>query len=390
MRLSNCGSESVFENLSDRQKLLIERLIEFGRMASERELPFDVVEILGFGSFFRGKERPKDVDLFLRCERQPLRTDFVRFIGLLRKVRYDPEYQGAYETPKEAMRVLYERSDAPRLPGFNDGELEQQRFCEWLDGYSWNMLYPQTIHEQAGMNLPDDFAKRLVRRRVPNLNVVSFVNHDDPAPMSALRCGFTVSVWSKDRLEVSTNLAELLSPERLTQNTLQELRYFEVQFPAVQAELKLLEAEIELLFRIAFPQSPPQRTWEWHEEWVKDREELRDLKKVRDKARRAADRFDNEDWGSPISPPYMALTHKRALAMTESLRKEIKDAYQKIDLLEELQGSLARYQSGNADSSDPVENFVATDVLSRGNARQRKRMEALLVEIGIPIRQRPG
>jgi len=378
----------VLEHLSDRQNLLIERLVELGRMASDHELPFDVVEILGFGSFFRGKDRPKDVDLFLRCERQPLRPDFERFIALLRKVRYDPEFQGAYETPKDAMRVLYERTDAPRLPGFNDGELEQQRFCGWLDGYSWNMLYPQTINEQAGMNLPDEFAKRLVKRRVPNLNVVSFVNHDDPAPMSALRCGFTVPVWSKDRPDVSTNLVELLSPDRLTQNTLQELRYFEVQFPAVKAELKLLEAEIELLFRIAFPQSPPRRTWEWHEEWVKDREELRDLKKVRDKARRAADRFDDEEWGSSIPTPYMALAHKRALAMTESLRKEIKDVYQKIDLLEELQASLARYQSGNADCSGPVHEFVATDVLSRGNARQRKQMQALLAEMGIPIPNR--
>jgi hypothetical protein len=46
------------------QKLLLSRLVTLGEQALKRQLPVEVTEIFGFGSFFPGKQGPKDVDLF--------------------------------------------------------------------------------------------------------------------------------------------------------------------------------------------------------------------------------------------------------------------------------------------------------------------------------------
>ena len=49
--------------LTKRQSVLFERLVKLGELAVKDVLPVKVTSIKGFGSFFRGKPSPKDVDL---------------------------------------------------------------------------------------------------------------------------------------------------------------------------------------------------------------------------------------------------------------------------------------------------------------------------------------
>ena len=378
----------MLSGLTDRQELLIERLSALADMASARSLPMDVVEIVGFGSFFRGKPRPKDMDLFIRCVARPVRPDFERFAGLLKTIRKEPTYQERFNTPKEAMDFEYRRQNAPRLPGFDDGELERGRFCDWLDGYSWNMMYPDNLWEQVGIDFPEGYTKRMIKRRLPNLNIVEFVSAGDTEPLVGLRSGFRVSLWTTEKRDTVANLTAALAPERIMENTLRDLRSFEVQLPAIKAEIVLLRAEIDLMFRIIRPQSPAQPKWIWHNEWSRDHPELRDAQRLHRNKESVAEEFIKEGWKMPVPTEYFTLTHGKALAMTERLRKEIKGLHETVEMLKEVQASLAFYQSGNARGGYTVHDFVPIDVLSRGNARRRKAKEIFLKELGIKIPNR--
>lgn len=369
--------------LTDRQEVLIERLVGLSGLAASVALPLDVLEIRGFGSFFRGKGRPKDVDLIFRCHRRPHRPDFARFLELLKKIRFDQTYQDRYDNPRDAMDAAYRASDQPRLPGFDDSEVEQARFRDWLHGHTWNMLHARTMFDDSRITSSEEYAKRMVKRLFPNLNVMDFLNATDSH--DCIRHGFTVQVWSRECPDTRANLADLLSEDRLNENTLHELRYFEKQLPVVQAEAELLRTEIGLLLLIARPESPGKGTYDWLEGWEKDREELKDLNDRLRHATAEAQRFDDADRGSPIPPEYYSLGHRKALAMTENMRKEIKRLYQSIELLKVVQWSLAKYQSGSYPSEHSAQVFAAIDALSQGNARERKLMENTLKELEIPI-----
>jgi hypothetical protein len=301
-------------------------------------------------------------------------------LELLKKVRFDQTYQDQHANPQDA---VYRASDDPRLPGLDDSEVERARFREWLHGHTWNMLHARTMVDDSRITSSEEYAKRMVKRRFPNLNVMEFGNANDSS--DHIRHGFTVEVWSRERPDVRANLAELLSEDRLNENTLQELRYFEKQLPVVQAEAELLRTEIGLLLLIARPSAPAKDTYAWLETWEKDREELRDLTERVRLATAEAHRFDDAERGSPVPPEYYALGHRKALAMTEHMRKEIKRLNQSMELLKVVQWSLAKYQSGSFRSEHSAKMFAAIDALTQGNARERKPMKGVLTELGIPV-----
>lgn len=109
--------------------------------AEREELPFDVIQILSFGSFFRGKESPTDVDPVLRVACHPAR--FTLFHELIEKLRLTPHYEEAFATPREALlHVCATEASATKWPA-----RQRERFTtmhsHWLDGYTWNMLQSQ-------------------------------------------------------------------------------------------------------------------------------------------------------------------------------------------------------------------------------------------------------
>ncbi len=278
--------------------------------ARSRTLPRLVPEIVGFGSFFRGKPRPKDVDLFVRCVGRPLRPDFARFAELLKAIRLVPSYQEQFQTPKEAMDAEYRRQDAPRLPGFDDGEVERGRFCEWLESYSWNMMYPDNMGEQVGIYFPEGYTKRMVKRRLPNINVVQFISADDEEPLAGLRSGFRVSLWTAEKAghgrQPGGGSCARAGHGKTRFATFDRLKFNS----SITAEVALLRAEIDLMFRIIRPQSPPEATWVWHKQWSHDHAELCDAQQLhREKGMRPRVTFLLEERAKPVPAEYYALTH---------------------------------------------------------------------------------
>ena len=153
--------------LTARQRTLFDRLVTLGNWATAGKFPFRITEILGFGSFFRGKSTPRDVDLVLRVQRPDYIPQFARFIELLNEIRSDPAFQNKFSGPREALLDVLKRRSGKLLPGFEDSDRSPALYGSWLEGYSWSMLFPRTIHAECAITSPDGFARRLLRREFP-------------------------------------------------------------------------------------------------------------------------------------------------------------------------------------------------------------------------------
>lgn len=373
-------------DLTKRQRVLFERLVGLAPLIQSGGVPLVVVEVLGFGSFFRGKTDARDVDLMFRCRRHPPRPDFARFSTLLEKIRYERAYQEQFASPEEAIDAAYRAADSPRLPGFDDSEVERTRFRDWLHGHTWNMLHAKSIHDESRIKSPEEFARRGVKRHLPNLNVMQFLNEDDSR--HAIRCGFTVRLWSSEHPDIESLLAEALSEERVYENTLQELRYFEKQLPVLQADANLLQVGIATLLAKRKPEMPAKHPYSWLEAFEKECVDLQPHKDRLRLARSKAVKFDDRERGSPVPSKYLSLGYPKASAKTEKMRKEIKGLYQRIEQLKVVQWSLALYLSGDFPTDHSIESFTGIHALDQGSKKDRKLMEPLLIELGIPIPER--
>lgn len=371
--------------LTKRQQVLFDRLVMLGDWASTGELPLDVLEIRGFGSFFRGTASPKDVDLFIRCHLHPPRPDFERFLKLLKTIRFDSDHDERFSTPKEALLFEHESTDTPWLPGIDNGEIERRRFGEWLEGYSWNMLNPQTIQQELSVESPVDYMKRMVKRRLPKLSIVQFLGPQDTAERGlGIRCGFTVSIWSKERPDMRANLEALLSEQAVTENTLRDLAYFEAQIPMMHAKVALMRAEVDQLLVTGREPKPVEPHWKWLEAWSEKQDSLRDAKEHLQHAEKVAHRFDDEEWGTAEPPAeFTALSHREAVTKADELRQELKGLYQAMVGLKDVRNCLSFYQSGCAKTDLPPREYVVAEMLSTGSARAKQRAAEFLQELGL-------
>lgn len=369
---------------TDRQQVLFDRLVTLGEWATSGELPLKVLEITGFGSFFRGKPRPHDVDLILRVQRPDHLPEFDRFVALIYSIRNDWDLEDLCPNPTDAVHHLHSARDQ-RVLGVTDRDV--RRFGRWLGGYSWKMLRPQTIMQDLGLAAPEEYAKRMVKRELPNLNVIEFLNPNENQPrMVGLRCGFTVSIWSANAPDTASNLDRLLSDQCVTENVMRELAYFEVQLPLVRAHVALLRAKLDLLLQATRQQKTAESHWQWLEEWSKNQEALRKPQSDYDDADRAAAAYDDEQWGLGISPSNARpLSRQKAITEADRTRQEIKACYQEVDILEKALGYLAYYQSGAAEATLSAKEYVVTEMLGQGRVTQRKNVAACLREMGLPV-----
>lgn len=367
--------------LSERQQILFERLVTLGEWATKGELPSQVLEIRGFGSFFRGKPRPSDVDLILRVQRPDHLPEFDRFITLVKSVRYDWKLEKRFPTPQEALDRLRSNGDKRCTEATDD---EYRKFLNWIEPYSWNMLRPDTIHKECSFEAPEDYAKRMVKRQLPNLNIVMFQNPDDTEirPVG-LRCGFTVLLWSTKFTDTAANLNSLLAEQTVVDNLQQEMAYFNVQIPKVEAQASLYDAEIELLSRIPRRRKQISSSWNWLESFSKGHTSLKAFQEQLEKAEKAADRFDKEEWGRHPQSDVASLAQTAQKA--DEARKKLKQLYQRNDLLEALRNRLAYFKSGCAKSDLPAKEYVVNDLLSEGSQKKKEQMADFLRTLGYPV-----
>ena len=249
------------------------------------------------------------------------------------------------------------------------------------------MLYPDTMQNQYSITSPDDYTKRMVKRRLPNLNIVQILNPNDTKPRPiGLQCGFTVSIWSEAAPDVASNLTELLSEKVLAKNLMLELTYFDAQLPMIRAQDVLRRAEIDFLFSIPRRRKAADPDWRWFDEWSMDRDELRDPRAKFKEVQKLASIFDDAEWGqADISSDDRRLAYTDAVTAADKKRKEIKRLYQQIDMLDDVKACLTCYKSGAARTDLPPKDYVVSAMLSRGSATKRKKVASVLRELGLPV-----
>ena len=166
---------SASASLTKRQRVLHDRLLTLGNWASNRLLPIDTTQIIGFGSFFRGKPQPKDVDIVIQHTKDPT-ADFRRFRRLLHMATRDMVRREKFDTPQAALLDVFDERQERMLPHCDELVTQERAlFATWSDGISWNMLLPQTIAGQVQVEGPEYFTTRLIRRHLPNVNVVLYL-----------------------------------------------------------------------------------------------------------------------------------------------------------------------------------------------------------------------
>jgi hypothetical protein len=367
---------------ASRRAVLRDRLIALGKAAEQQELPFDVLQILGFGSFFRGKQSPKDVDLVLRVDRRTER--FTVFRELVEKLQADPSYEEAFETPRKAMLHLCSTDAAVTRWPAERREWSAARYSEWLAAYSWNMLHPRTEKQYFALMGTDAYAIRVMRKRFPNININAIITDDDGTNATlAVWHGFEVVVWTKDATNVSATLAMLLTDGTVRQNIVKDIVHFGLQRQCLLTQLCLCREEVAVLRDPTTP--PPPRFTVNDAAWQAGIPRLVHAAAASEQAHSASVAFRTSGTvDSKACDELNALDTRTLAEQADSARKTIKDLQEQLELWSELKEQLLCARHEPNVGSVPIDELTAALMLSRGERRRLSRKRDFLDQHGFP------
>ena len=237
--------------LTKRQAVLLDRLVAFCERCSSLDLPLRVAKVIGYGSFFRGKDRPGDVDLFVVTgEDHPL---FDRFRGIV-KGRLGRE--GGPSTPAERMRSIAEADP--------DVAESAEVFARWLDGFSDAMLYDhRSIVDQLFAHHPQRFARRMLHAGLPGIR--ARLDRDYPEATTEV----VYEIWSPERPDVRSNVEQVWASDRRA-DLIAELRSFVDQGRPHLLQIVVLNRIADRLARsrIRAVDEDLERVWKRFDDWV--------------------------------------------------------------------------------------------------------------------------
>lgn len=231
--------------LTKRQRVLLDRLLGLGNWLSEERLPLQVTEVYGFGSFFRGKPNPRDVDLVFR--RADDTAEFRLFSKLLHKATYD-EGPRKFPTPQAALLSVVDRRCSGCLPGMDDTKRLRCLFGQWISGYSWAMLCAR-LSRYGSLPTSVDITERLVKRHFRGLSVATWLGSKETIKNSALRAGFSVLVWSREQSDIRSNVEIALAHDQRRPAVLADLAKLGPVLFRQEALCALMKRAIEQLLR---------------------------------------------------------------------------------------------------------------------------------------------
>lgn len=352
--------------LSSRQKLLMSRLAALGQQALDRQLPVEVTEILGFGSFFRGKQRPKDVDLLIRYARDHGRA-FGAFRAILEHVAQDVSNQYDFDRPLAAFLAEYDRRHANMLPGLVSVDEERDLFQRWLEPYSWPMLFPKTVADACAWDDPCGFTRRLLRRTLPNVNVAYFIFADMAPEELGLRAGFTELIWSRDKPDIGTNILAALAPEKMFVNTQKDFRNFDRQLFRLRATLGMLEQ----FAREALKEPPPEPASRLRRS-ILCQETLMTENEVLQELNQAYQCRDVDELPASVLGD-----------LVEEYRAEVKELWNTVEAMRQVIWAMDWYWRAERRPRVPIEAFIGAEFLGGKASSQRKLFARLLSNLGI-------
>jgi hypothetical protein len=336
-----------------------------------------IEEIWGFGSFFRLKGSPKDIDLGLKLgENGRAHRLWLGFHDLMEKA--DSEAEGKrdkYPTPGDALHALLLKGP--------EGEQLWKTFSSWVAEVTWatsdREWYKESPYSQYQVT------NRVLTRGLPKISIsqdIVAVNEEFPFVTDALTL-----VWSRTKPHVRANLAEALAPENLRKNLIVELEGFDRQLSAIKLETSIRRGLFECYLRTSregvpaddglvakakelFPKEDPQRV----EQAIKDHKGF------------FASEVRSE---KTIANRYRDMITEDLQTIAEKKRVELKEALWEAVVTRDVLESLA-FRKGKAahasEKRDTAEEMVTMDALNRSDktpASQKRTREALK-KLGLP------
>jgi len=370
--------------LSKRQWLLLDRLLALGSWLSEGRLPMQVTEVFGFGSFFRGKPGPGDVDLVIRCSNDT--ADFQLFSDLLHEATYG-EGPESFPTPRDALLSVLDRRCGGCLPGMTDIARLRCLFERWIKGFSWAMLCDR-LSRYGSLPMSTDIATALMKRHLPGLNVAKWLGSKDTIEHCGLRTGFSVLVWSQDKPDIRSNVEIALAHDKRRPSVLADLANLgPVLFRQVTL-CDLMKRAIERLLRTPQSRGHCESVNKWFERWAKrhfghDAAALRSAITIEKTMATFGDEALKLSVSVKFTPPsYEGLSLKQLSELVEENRSRIKFLWTYLRVYPKVIRSLAVYKSNHIPTDLAPRDYVSASVLSTCRKRERKKVALILADLG--------
>jgi hypothetical protein len=373
--------------LTSRQQTLLDRLIILGQWLGEGRLPMRATEVYGFGSFFRGKPKPRDIDLVLRSSQEET-VDFQLFSKLLHTATYGG-YSQTFATPQAALLHVFDQHHAGIFPGLIDVAPQRRLFGEWIDGYTWTMLFDNTVYRHVELRSAREIARRLMKRHLPNLNVILWLGPDEPIKQCGLNAGFAELVWSPEKPDVRANVERILADDHRRPAILAELGNFDPQVFRQEALCNLLKRAIELLLQEPRSCTRSNSADEWFRVWKKchfgDDIPMFDQAMIVAVAGASFGKAALED-AIPTdftAPSYDQVPLEELCNLVEEKRIRIKALWHRLEGYPEIIWALAHYKSRCDEMDVHVNGYVWDFLRVTCNRTKLKRIAHMLPEFGM-------
>lgn len=347
-----------------------------------------VLEAYGFGSFFRGKDRPHDVDLLLRRSMEDT-NDFRLFSALLDKVSHGG-HSGRFETPQAALLHAFDERYSNLLPGLIDVHCQRALFEQWIEGYTWKMLFTSDMVQEFTLRSSTEIARRFVKRNLPNLNISWWIGPEEPAEKSGLRAGFVVLLWSREKPDIRSNVEESLQEDQRQGPILEDLARFDQDLFGIEIQIDLVKRAFGRLLRTPKSRKRADDYFEWLRAWTKRQRDINPA--ALDRAIFWDDLMAQEDIVEKLglkypSPSYDGMSVGELSKLAEERRSRLKPLRHYLDVAQEAIRLLAWYKSNQRVNERNPSEFLVAHFLHDKSREWWKKGRPVLADLGMNVPQ---
>ena len=349
------------EGLAKRQRVLVERLQTLCDRAFTWTFPTRIEEVWGFGSFFRLKGDPKDLDLGLKCSGD--NSAWLRYRELVMKsVSTASERRDSYPSPGDALREEVMKSP--------DGEKVWPVYSKWVEGLTWGAIEREFVPGMAyGW---ETITRQMLTKGLPRIQVASFagVGQKFPLVTEALTL-----VWSRSKPDVRSNLLASFGEGSLKDRLVVELVGFDSQLSSVGFELSVRTRLYKSLIPVRPEEFPPESDYRARHDWLVSKAQKLFPVKDQDRVKKLFESRSLFDEEAPAQKrghegdSYRTKDVKDLQEVSERKRAELKDGHREVEVVKALLDGVIAWKGGRLDKNDYFSRYTVEEWLAQSALR---------------------
>ncbi len=238
------------------------------------------------------------------------------------------------------------------------------------------MLFPAAIYAGASWYDAANFTRRLMLKRFPKLNIVSYLRLSDDAENFGLRTGFVVSLWSNRSPAMRLNVLKLLSPVHTVEATLKDLRHLDQQIHLLRLHIAEIRSLIGALKTTRRNTSAISNSHTWYRNWMKRRKKKAILPSAYDTLIAADWLLRDDDYVDGAFFPTEEISYESEMPSiirnAATKRRLVKELWKQLELGKDAARLLITLKSDVSDSPLTDYQYVLLELL---NGRSEKVLE---------------